>query len=73
MNIEEVKQLAAEFLTLRQIGFVPCGEVYPISSTRSEVVFIVPDALDPDAVVDPPDVRVIVDHDSGCCELVDQM
>jgi hypothetical protein len=73
MNIEEIKQLAADFLASRKIGFVPSGEVYPMTSNRSEVVFLVPEALDPDVVVDPPDVRVIVDHNSGACELVDQM
>lgn len=73
MNNEEVKQLAAEFLASRQIRFVPTGEVYPITSIHSEVVFLVPEALDPDVVVDPPDVRVIVDHNLRTCELVDQM
>jgi hypothetical protein len=73
MNIDEVKQLAAEFLASRKIEFVPTGEVYPITSILSEVVFLVPEALDPDVVVDPPDVRVIVDHNFRTCKLVDQM
>lgn len=73
MNHEEVKQLAAAFLASRHIGFMPSGVVHSITSNRSEVAFLVPEALDPDAVVDPPDVRVIVHHKSRICELVDQM
>jgi len=73
MNSNEVKQLAAQFLMSRRIQFVPGGEISPIASTRSEVTFLVPEALDPDVVVDPPDVRVIVDHESRSCELVVQM
>jgi len=73
MNNEEVKQLAVAFLVSRRIDFVPGGEVSQITNTHSEVVFLVPEGLDPDVVVDPPDVRVIVDHKSRKCELVVQM
>ena len=73
MNTIEVKQLAAQFLVERRISFVPGGEVSAISDTRSEVTFLVPETLDPDVIVDPPDVRVVVDHESRKCDLVAQM
>jgi hypothetical protein len=73
MNHDEIKELAAQFLTSRRIEFVPGGEIAVITETRSEVAFFVPEALDPSAVVDPPDVRVIVEHKSRRCELVTQM
>ncbi len=73
MKKNDIQQIAAQYLVSRSISFVPNGEVMPLNSKQSEVVFLVPEALDPKVIVDPPDVRVIVDHESQCCELVVQM
>jgi len=49
------------------------AKVEPSGEDAMEVVFLVPEALDPQvAVVDPPDVRVIVFF-SGEARLVYQM
>jgi|UniRef100_UPI003784C8B3 hypothetical protein len=73
MNNKETKQIAAQYLISRRIDFVPDGDVTNISSSLSEVRFLIPEALDPNLVVDPQDVRVIVHHESRTCELVLQM
>ena len=73
MRDDQVIQAAADYLATKRIRFVPEGEVRPSSEGRSEVVFLVPEALDPMVVVDPPDVRVLVDRQTGSCELVAQM
>jgi hypothetical protein len=38
-----------------------------------EVIFLVPEALDPNIVIDPPDVRVWVNISNGEVELIYQM
>jgi hypothetical protein len=72
MNDESIIELAEDFLSDRAIRFVKPGSVTRMPMNIAEVVFLIPESLDPNAVVDPPDVRVLV-HPSGCCELVPQM
>lgn len=64
---------AAEYLTSQGISFCEPVSVVAIASDSVEVVFTVPEALSPEvAVIDPPDVRVLV-HSSGSTKLVEQM
>lgn len=74
MSKAEVIKLAEEFLASRDIGFVPSGIIGREDEGKVEVIFPVPETLDPNvAVVEPPDVRVWVIAESGVVELIDQM
>jgi hypothetical protein len=65
---------AEEFLTNHDIGFVQAGIIGQKSKGKVEVIFPVPETLDPNvAVVEPPDVRVWVNAESGEVELIHQM
>ena len=73
MNKDSAIGIAATFLRDRGISFCMPAKVEPSGQDAMEVVFLVPEALDPRAaVVDPPDVRVIV-FLSGEVRLVYQM
>ncbi|VAW59638.1 hypothetical protein MNBD_GAMMA11-2266 [hydrothermal vent metagenome] len=73
IEVDIIKQ-AEEFLTSRDIGFVQSGIVGRKSDGKVEVIFPVPETLDPNvAVVEPPDVRVWVNAESGEVELINQM
>jgi|688.fasta_scaffold382344_3 hypothetical protein len=74
MNEEKIIFLAERFLSGRNIGFVKPGTIGQIKGKKVEVIFLVPEALDPNvAIVDPPDVRVWVDEKTGIVELIPQM
>jgi len=74
MNDETAIQLARGFLEKEEIGFVKPGRIGKRMQTKLEVVFPVPETLDPNvAVVDPPDVRVWVNTESEVIELIPQM
>lgn len=74
MNDADVIVLAEKFLTSLNISFVKSGTIGQINGKRVEVIFPVLEVLDPNvAVVDPPDVRVWVDIDTGVVELIHQM
>ena len=74
MSELKVFLLARKFLTTRMIEFVDAPKLGQIVGDRLEVIFPVPEALDPNvAVVDPPDVRVWVDRGSGEVEIIEQM
>jgi len=65
---------AAEFLSQHDIGFVQPGKIGKKENLKVEVIFPVPETLDPNvAVVDPPDVRVWVNSDNYEVELIHQM
>ena len=73
MNEESAIGIAATFLRDLGISFCMPGKVEAFGKDAMEVVFLVPEALDPQvAVVDPPDIRVIV-FSSGEVRLVYQM
>lgn len=73
IEVDIIKR-AEEFLTSRDIGFVQAGIVGRKSNEKVEVIFPVPETLDPNvAVVEPPDVRVWVSAESGEVELIHQM
>ena len=73
MNNEHLLKTAADFLRRNNISFVDHGGKIRTMAHSSEVCFLVPDALDPSCVIDPPDVRVMVYHDGSRVELVTQM
>ncbi len=65
---------AEKFLYNEKISFVKPGKIGVVENDRVEVVFMIPEALDPDvAVVDPPDVRVWVYTKTGKVEWIYQM
>jgi len=65
---------AAEFLSQQDIGFVQPGKIGRKEEHKVEVIFPVPETLDPNvAIVDPPDVRVWVNSDNDEVELIHQM
>jgi hypothetical protein len=72
-NIDVIKQ-AEDFLKSGGIGFVRPASIGRKNAGRVEVIFPVPETLDPSvAVVEPPDVRVWVNTDNGEVELIPQM
>ena len=76
MNEQQAIAAAEDFLQRRGIEFVSSSAtVQSLSSSpnRVVVIFFVPDALNPNAVVDPPDVRVILDKHTGSAEIELQM
>lgn len=73
MNDFQLMICAEKFLKSKSIAFVKPGEIGQRAPERIEVIFSIPEALDPNVVVDPPDVRVWVDINSGKVELIPQM
>lgn len=73
MDTKEAVDLAATFLESRQIGFTDPVWVVARSEALLEVIFTVPEALDPNIVVDPSDIRVLVDATTRGVSLVTQM
>jgi hypothetical protein len=73
MNNSEIIELAEKYLEGRRISFVRPGTIGRVNGELVEVVFLIPEALDPNLVVDPPDVGVWVNIKSKFTELVDQM
>ena len=65
---------AEEFLEDHDIGFVRPGQLGRRQDHKVEVIFKVPETLDPNvAIVDPSDVRVWVSTESDSVELIHQM
>jgi len=65
---------AAGFLVKNDIDFVQPGKIGRDSGDRVEVIFPVPETLDPNvAVIDPADVRVWISKDGNRIELMHQM
>ncbi len=73
MNTTEIIGLAEKYLENRKILFVRPGTIGRVEGELVEVVFLIPEALDPNVVVDPPDVCVWVNIKSKQAELVEQM
>lgn len=73
MNETEIIQIAETFLAACAVKFVKPGNVSQRGWDTAEVSFMIPEALDPNAVVDPPDVKVLVYLKDRHCELVPQM
>jgi len=73
MNENNLIERANDYLDKKEIGHVCPGKIGRLKGSLVEVIFLVPEALDPNAVVDPPDVRVWVDENSMEVELIPQM
>jgi hypothetical protein len=73
MESKKVVDAAVDFLRSKGIQFSGDGVVSTVGDGFVEVVFEVPQALDPDVVVDPPDVRVCIDLQTMLVRLIDQM
>ncbi|MFG0233449.1 hypothetical protein [Achromobacter sp. 413638] len=70
MDRSKAIELATQYLIEKRIGFSEPVRVVGTDDSCWEVIFLVPLALDPNCVVDPPDVRVMVHADSGKASLV---
>ena len=73
MNNAELIARAESFLNKNKISYVKPGTVGEKNNTEVEVIFLVPEALDPNVVIDPPDVRVKVNVYTGEVTLIIQM
>jgi len=73
MDSDRAIQLAASYLQRKRIGFSKPVRAVRIDSATIEVIFTALGALNPNVVVDPPDVRVRVSIDTQETELVPQM
>ncbi len=73
MNESQLIARAEKFLKSKNIAFIKSGEIGRRNGERVEIIFIVPKALDPNIVVDPPDVRVWVNVNSGEVKFIPQM
>ncbi len=73
MKNDKIIFLAEQFLRSLQVNFVTPGTIGLENNNRVEVIFLVPMALDPNVVIDPPDVRAWVDINTGKVERIYQM
>jgi hypothetical protein len=75
MNEINLIARAERFLTERfpKTSFDKDGWIGKREGGRAEIIFSVPEALDPNVVIDPPDIRVWVDENSGEIEFIPQM
>jgi len=73
MNTDKLIDLAEKFLNSRNLKFARPGEIGEVDCDRIEVIFMKPEALDPNLIVDPPDIRVWVNKRTGDVELIEQM
>lgn len=73
MDNNEILKRAEKFLDKKHIEYVKPGQIGIQDNHRVEVIFLVPDALNPDVVVDPPDVRLWVNIHNGTIDLIPQM
>ena len=73
MNNEQIIEAASTWLGRRKIAFVPQGKIFGRNDESADVRFLVPEALDPNVVVDPPDIYVRVNLRSNEVTLLPQM
>lgn len=73
MNTTKLISYAEDFLNKHKADFVRPGKIGRIDNRRVEVIFLVPLALNPNVVIDPPDIRLWVNIDSGEIEIIEQM
>lgn len=60
MTESEILTLAERYLLSRNSRYVCPGTLGKCAGDNIEVVFLKPEALEPDTVIDPPDIRVLV-------------
>ena len=73
MNDADSLHAAEAYLVKLAINYVRPGNVVRRSSDSVEICFDLAEALDPNVIIDPPDVRVVVNSTTGHCSLVPQM
>ncbi|MET0027448.1 MAG: hypothetical protein ABW101_07395 [Candidatus Thiodiazotropha sp.] len=74
MLVQKLITRAAEFLSQHGVEFVDSPKIGREEDGRIEVIFPIPETLDPDvAFVDPEDVRVWVAVVGDVVELIHQM
>lgn len=73
MNAEEIIQIAENYFKNREMAFVKPGTIERIQGEMVEVAFLVPEALDPNCVIDPPDNRVWVNIKTKEVTWIEQM
>lgn len=61
MTENEILDLAEKYLENKKFKYVRPGMLGKYEGNKVEVIFLKPEALDPDVVIDPPDLRVWVD------------
>jgi len=61
MTENEILALAEKYMTNRKSKYVYPGTLGKCEGNKFEVIFLKIEVLDPDIVIDPPDVRVLVD------------
>jgi hypothetical protein len=60
MTREQIIALAEIYLNNEKIRYVKPGQLGESEGDKVEVIFLKPEAFDPDVVIDPPDVRMWV-------------
>lgn len=73
MDDQHLIKIAEQYLKNHKIQYVLPGQIGERENNRVEVVFLVPLALEPNCVIDPPDVRLWVNVHSGEVTFIDQM
>ncbi len=73
MSSNEILSLAEKYLIAKKIEYVIPGKLGKYIGDQVEVIFLHPEALNPDVVVDPPDTRVLVNTKTKEVNLVWQM
>lgn len=70
MTNEEALHIGEQYLREKKIHFVSPGVIGRHQENRVEVIFLNPIALDPNAVIDPPDIKLWVYLESKKVELI---
>jgi hypothetical protein len=73
METDLALSIAEAFLSKRRIGYCEPVRVQETAQGDMEVIFTVPEALQPGMVVDPPEVRVLVRANKWEAELLPDM
>lgn len=70
MTGDDAIKIAEQYLKEKKINYVLPGIIERRQEDKIEVVFLNPIALDPDAVIDPPDIRLWVYVQTKNVELI---
>lgn len=73
MNHDHYLKISENLLSNLNVNYVSPGEVGEENEKYIELVFIKPEALDPNVVIDPPDFRVLVNKETLEVKLMEQM
>ncbi|QVL55042.1 MAG: hypothetical protein KFB95_06920 [Simkaniaceae bacterium] len=74
MNKTTIVNIAKQYLESKNIDFLEPGKLGRLEGHKQEVVFLDPQALDPNvAVVEPGDIRVWVNVNTKQAALLEQM